>query len=267
MRDGEDMRRNPKKGGQFAIIWVDLLYEDSVPATAKILYGEIYRLSGPDGWCDASNQDFMDLLGCSENTIRNLLKALKNVGQIRIETRPRRDGSGGAERYIFCGRKLAPPEASGVPPKNWGYPGGTPKNLEGVPPKNCGSTYSKSNKKSIPPISPKGDPESAGKKKRGGLETPSEIWAAAQAYAGEDAELLAALTDFLRCREMRKNPVLTSRSLNTLTAKLGRLAPDRAMKIYLLDYATSHNWDSVYEPKKDELPGRPGREAGDEDGI
>ena len=85
------MRRNPKKGGQFAIIWVDLLYEDSVPATAKILFGEIYRLSGPDGWCDASNQDFMDLLGCSETTVRNLLKALEDVGQIRVVTQPRRD--------------------------------------------------------------------------------------------------------------------------------------------------------------------------------
>ena len=71
------MRRHPKKGGQFAIIWVDLLYEDAVPATGKLLFGEIYRLSGPDGWCDASNQDFMDLLGCSETTVRNLLKALE----------------------------------------------------------------------------------------------------------------------------------------------------------------------------------------------
>lgn len=256
------MRRNPAKGGQFAIIWVDLLYEDSVPATAKILFGEIYRLSGPDGWCDASNQDFMDLLGCSETTVRNLLKALEDVGQIRVETRPRRGGSGGTERYIFCGRKLAPPEASWVPAENCGYPGGTRKNLRGVPAENCGSTYSKSNKKSIPPISPKGDPESAGKKRRGGLETPSEIWAAAQTYAGEDAELLAALTDFLRCREMRKNPVLTARSFNTLTAKLGRLAPDRTMKIYLLDYSTSHNWDSVYEPKKDELPEAPASDYG-----
>ena len=39
------MRRHPKKGGQFAIIWVDLLYEDAVPATGKLLFGEIYRLS------------------------------------------------------------------------------------------------------------------------------------------------------------------------------------------------------------------------------
>lgn len=261
------MRRNPKKGGQFAIIWVDLLYEDSVPATAKILFGEIYRLSGPDGWCDASNQDFMDLLGCSETTVRNLLKALEDVGQIRVETRPRRGGSGGTERYIFCGRKLAPPEVFGVPAENCGYPGGTRKNLRGVPAENCGSTYSKSNKKSIPPISPKGDAGGTKKKKREGLETPPEVWAAVRNYAGEDLELLAALMDFLQCRELRKNPVLTARSFNTLTAKLGRLAPDRAMKIYLLDYATSHNWDSVYEPKKDELPARPGREAGDEDGI
>lgn len=150
------MRRNPKKGGQFAIIWVDLLYEDSVPATAKILFGEIYRLSGPDGWCDASNQDFMDLLGCSETTVRNLLKALEDVGQIRVESRPRRGGSGGTERYIFCGRKLAPPDAPQVPAENCGHPGGTRRNLRGVPAENCGSTYSKSNSNNIPPKAPQG---------------------------------------------------------------------------------------------------------------
>lgn len=139
------MRRYPKKGGQFAIIWVDLLYEDSVPQSAKILFGEIYRLSNADGWCDASNEDFMDLLGCSENTVRNLLKALSDIGQIRMVTEPKRDGKGGTIRRIFCGRKLAPPDTGEVPPKNCG----TPKYLEGVPPKNCGSTYLKSNKKTI----------------------------------------------------------------------------------------------------------------------
>ena len=120
------MRRHPKKGGQFAIIWVDLLYEDSVPATGKLLFGEIYRLAGPDGWCDASNQDFCDLLGCSETTVRNLLKSLEDVGQIRVVTRPRREGAGGTERRIFCGRKLAPPELEApgeVPAENCGgYP-------------------------------------------------------------------------------------------------------------------------------------------------
>ena len=151
------MRRHPKKGGQFAIIWVDLLYEDAVPATGKLLFGEIYRLSGPDGWCDASNQDFMDLLGCSETTVRNLLKALEDVGQIRVVTRPRREGAGGTERRIFCGRKLAPPEVQEVPAKNCGYPGeGTRRNLRGVPAENCGST-SKSNYNNTPLYPPKGD--------------------------------------------------------------------------------------------------------------
>lgn len=151
------MRRNPKKGGQFAIIWVDLLYEDSVPATAKILFGEIYRLSGADGWCDASNQDFMDLLGCSETTVRNLLKALEDVGQIRVVTQPRREGAGGTERRIFCGRKLAPPEVQEVPAKNCGHPGeGTRRNLRGVPAETCGSTYS-SNYNNTPLYPPKGD--------------------------------------------------------------------------------------------------------------
>lgn len=146
------MRRYPKKGGQFAIIWVDLLYEDSVPQSAKILFGEIYRLSDADGWCDATNQDFMELLGCSETTVRNLLKSLVDVGQIRIVTEPNRAGKGGTKRRIFCARRLAPPEVHEVPAENCG----TRKNLRGVPAENCGSTYSKSNKNNNTPQPPKG---------------------------------------------------------------------------------------------------------------
>lgn len=147
------MRRYPEKGGQFAIIWVDLLYEDSVPATAKILYGEIYRLTDANGWCDASNKDFRDLLGCSENTVRNLLKALVRLGQISIHMEPCRDKTGGTKRYIFCGRRLAVPEESTYPPF---FEGCTTENLKGVPPKSCCDTYTKSNSKVIPPLPPTG---------------------------------------------------------------------------------------------------------------
>ena len=151
------MRRYPEKGGQFAIIWVDLLYEDSVPASAKLLYGEIYRLSNADGWCDASNEVFCDLLGCSENTVRNLLKALVRVGQISIHTEPRRNGKGGTIRRIFCGRRLTIPEEAETRGTPKFLEGGTPKNLEGVPPKSCCDTYTKSNSKVIPPLPPKGE--------------------------------------------------------------------------------------------------------------
>lgn len=141
------MRRYPRRGGQFAIIPVELLYEDSVPASAKLLYGEIYRLSDADGWCDASNKDFMDLLGCSETTVRNLLKALERVGQIRLVMEPNREDKGGTKRTIFCGRRLAADETREVPAEICGYR----KNLRGVPAETCGSTYLSNIKSNIPP--------------------------------------------------------------------------------------------------------------------
>lgn len=226
------MRRYPKKGGQFAIIWVDLLYEDSVPQSAKILFGEIYRLSDAEGYCDASNEDFMDLLGCSETTVRNLLKSLVDVGQIRIETSPRRSGKGGTDRRIFCARKLAPPGEERVPAENCG----TRKNLRGVPAENCGDTYLKSNKKNNTPI------------------VPTEVLSEIVAYAGDDKPLLDALMGFLEMRAKKKNPVDTLRMAHILTGKLNRLSKgDRLVKIAMLDNATDHNWATVYPLKPDEL--------------
>ena len=225
------MRRYPKKGGQFAIIWVDLLYEDSVPQSAKILFGEIYRLSDADGWCDASNEDFMDLLGCSENTVRNLLKALSDIGQIRIQTEPKRDGKGGTVRRIFCGRKLAPPDTGEVPPKNCS----TPKYLEGVPPKNCGSTYLKSNKKSNTPIA------------------PVEVFQAIEEYIGDDREYRDAFYGFLANRAAIKKPVKTVRAISRIINRL-RVVNCREVEIAMLDKATVNNWLDVYPLKPDELP-------------
>lgn len=225
------MRRYPKKGGQFAIIWVDLLYEDSVPQSAKILFGEIYRLSDADGWCDASNEDFMDLLGCSENTVRNLLKALSDIGQIRIQTEPKRDGKGGTVRRIFCGRKLAPPDTGEVPPKNCS----TPKYLEGVPPKNCGSTYLKSNKKSNTPIA------------------PVEVFQAIEEYIGDDPEYRDAFYGFLANRAAIKKPVKTVRAVSRIINRL-RVVNCREVEIAMLDKATVNNWLDVYPLKPDELP-------------
>ena len=225
------MRRYPKKGGQFAIIWVDLLYEDSVPQSAKILFGEIYRLSDADGWCDASNEDFMDLLGCSENTVRNLLKALSDIGQIRIQTEPKRDGKGGTVRRIFCGRKLAPPDTGEVPPKNCS----NPKYLEGVPPKNCGSTYLKSNKKSNTPIA------------------PVEVFQAIEEYIGDDPEYREAFYGFLANRAAIKKPVKTVRAISRIINRL-RVVNCREVEIAMLDKATVNNWLDVYPLKPDELP-------------
>ena len=67
-------------GGQFALIPAKVLYDDHIPATAKLLYGEIYRLSHANGYCYATNKDFMALLQRSENTVTDLIKALETAG-------------------------------------------------------------------------------------------------------------------------------------------------------------------------------------------
>ena len=246
------MRRYPKKGGQFAIIWVDLLYEDSVPQSAKILFGEIYRLSDADGWCDATNKDFMDLLGYSESTVRNLLRALVDVGQIQVTTEPKMDGTGGTIRRIFCGRKLAPPVNGGVPPKNCGtvnyLEGGTSKKLRGVPPKNCGSTYLKSNKKSNTPIA------------------PVEVFQAIEEYIGDDPEYREAFDGFLANRAAIKKPVKTVRAISRIINRL-RAVNCREVEIAMLDKATVNNWLDVYPLKPDELPKVRTEPQEDEEGI
>ena len=173
----------------------------------------------------------MDLLGCSENTVRNLLKALSDIGQIRIQTEPKRDGKGGTVRRIFCGRKLAPPDTGEVPPKNCS----TPKYLEGVPPKNCGSTYLKSNKKSNTPIA------------------PVEVFQAIEEYIGDDLEYRDAFYGFLSNRAAIKKPVKTVRAISRIINRL-RVVNCREVEIAMLDKATVNNWLDVYPLKPDEMP-------------
>ena len=261
------MRRYPEKGGQFAIIWVDLLYEDAVPASGKILFGEIYRLSNADGWCDASNKEFMDLLGCSESTVRNLLRALEDVGQIRIETTPRRGESGGTERRIFCGRKLAPPDVERVPAENCGYPGGTRKNLRGVPAEICGSNKVLNNNKINNPHTPKGGV--CGKRKI--KSTPAWMPEAFETFwnlyrtKGRAEDRVGAVREWDR---LKPDEALIQTMTRALEAQSKGETWRRGIGIpYACRWIKNQRWE-------DELPGRPesdtggySREAGDTDGI
>lgn len=101
-------------GGQFALIPASVLYDDQLPATAKLLYGEIYRLSHANGYCYASNRDFMTILRCSEATVTRLIAALAEQGHVRVKM-IRRYGSAGdiTQRRIFCGQELAKEDPPG----------------------------------------------------------------------------------------------------------------------------------------------------------
>lgn len=238
----------------FTVLYNSMITDKRLSLKAKGLFAVM--MSRPEGW-KFSVSGLAVFTGVGKDTIRNTLMELERVGYLLREQLHKDDGTFGGNLYIL--QDFAPPLS------------GKPDNGETRQRKTPSSGDPTQRKKDLkpgrieePPKSPKGDSGGAKKKKRGGLETAPEVWAAARAYAGEDPELLAAMTDFLRCRELRKNPMLTVRSFNTLTAKLGRLAPDRAMKILLLDEATNRNWDSVYPLKADELPqDPPAADAGD----
>lgn len=230
------------RGGQFALIPARVLYDDQLPATAKLLYGEIYRLSYANGYCYASNGDFVQILRCSEATVTRLVGALKERGHIRVRM-IRRNGATGdiVQRRIFCGLELAQTD----PPEE---PGGTLKN-EDTSPQKCGDGPLKNEdttnniiNNNIPPIVPHGISQ-------------KEIADRLAKYAPGDEELQEAIHGLLENRIVANHkPVKTMRSLNGILNKLDRLAEgSRAAKLLMLENAVTGNWQTVFPLKPDEL--------------
>lgn len=238
-------------GGQFALIPAKVLYDDHIPATAKLLYGEIYRLSHANGYCYATNKDFMALLQRSENTVTELIKALENAGYIRVKM-IRRFGATGdiVQRRIFVGQTLAPEdpeEPDGGTPENWGT---SPRKLGDRPPENCDPTYKKkNNKKRV--YSP-----------------PPDLWDRCTDFCGGDKELEDALLGFLESRCIRKNPLATGRALSILLNKLKKLSGgDHDVMTAMLDKAVLKNWDSVFPLKPDEMPKASSSRMEEQEGV
>lgn len=61
----------------------DILKRD-ISDGAKILYGELNRLSTKEGYCFASNKYLGELVNKKERTIQKLLKELKDNNLIKI---------------------------------------------------------------------------------------------------------------------------------------------------------------------------------------
>ena len=82
--------------------------------------------------------------------------------------------------------------------------------------------------------------------------TPVYIWDCVASFVGDDPEYQAAFAGLLENREAMKEPVLTTRSINTIINKLRKVSREEG--IAMLDKAVERNWLTVYPLKNDERP-------------
>lgn len=73
------------KPAYYAIIPASVRYDVSLPANAKLLYGEITALCSVEGYCWASNRHFAELYDVKIRAVQTWIKALEAAGHILVE--------------------------------------------------------------------------------------------------------------------------------------------------------------------------------------
>ena len=222
--------------GYYAVIPADVRYDDSIPANAKLLYGEISSLIGAEGYCYASNQYFANIYGMTPENIARLLTKLENAGHIQrvIE----KDNSGQiVSRKLFL--KVSVPDGLGIDKKI-----NTPlqKNQEGIDKKinktNTSNTnIEKENKKRKKTVEP--------------LPLFVDWIRTGFPEAAPDAKnlLYSHLVQYSQMRADSKSPLNTKRKVDGLLADLAdESRGDLPMMCEILKIATRRCWLSVHAP-------------------
>ena len=137
-----------EKPAYWAVLPAGVRYDETLPASAKLLYAEISSLTNQEGYCYASNAYFMALYGISDATVLRLLRVLEQRGYIRRE-----DAVGGkTQRRIYAGINPAAAAPADPPSKMKGPP---VKNDGGPPSKMTGGTIKSNNISNNPPEAPR----------------------------------------------------------------------------------------------------------------
>lgn len=233
-----------RKPGYYAVIPAHIRYDESLRPNAKLLYGELTALAGPDGYCWATNQYFADLYGLAVSTVSELIKSLSERGYIKIEMS---SNSKGAERHIYAGSFMVFTMGEGSSEKPEDPPGeGLPKNRKRGLPKNRKDI----NDNNINIINTPLPPALKGVKF---LSEP--LLKRLAEYAGRDEQLLTALLAHAEMRYKLKRPIVTDRTLTLLLNNLEKLAGNnRSLKLAIIDKAIEHNWQTFYALKPDDIP-------------
>lgn len=224
----------------WAIMPAAVLDNPTLGDKAKLIYVEISRMLGPQGYCWARDKYLAERVGCSTKTVSRAIHDLAAAGLIRVEMSSNHNGT---ERHIYAGLS---PAVGGMDIHDQTPQGGmdihdqTPMDtsVQTPPP----TQYKVNNKNNI-----------STRARARGRELPVITKEAADVFtswAGEDRALLSRLAALAKVRAAKKNPYKTALQAKLLTRKLQKLSGgDRAIMIQLLDDAIEHGWLSVYPAK------------------
>lgn len=226
----------------WAILPARVRYDREIPPNAKLLFAEIAAKTNDTGECFCSNDWFTKRLGFTDDTVRNLLKALEGAGYIHLDT----DNHRAVQKRIIRVENLAfaflDPEDDGSPRKISGAQ--PPKNFEGDPRKNSGDKIN---------IYINNKPPSW---------MPADVLAEIAALCGENGALAKAWMDFAEMRHRKHTPIATVCTVQRTASTLRKLSKgDPLRMIAILDQSTDNGWTGVFAIKE-ETGKRPERWGG-----
>ena len=231
--------------GYYAVIPASVRYDTSIPANAKLLYGEISALLNADGFCFASNQYFADLYSVTIKSISRLISLLEQAGYIRCQIEKDKSGKVACRKIYLQDTKPVDKNVY-TPRQNCG--GGMDKNVQDT---NTSITNNrKENKKEKISFDPK--PlfvEWIDK------ELPHLTAAHREILGAREKNMLyIALVSFAENRQAMKKPIPSKAAVTAILNRLIKFtkdAPNRvATMIDMLELATSSNWQTVYATKE-----------------
>lgn len=204
----------------FAVIPANVRYDNTLPANAKLLYGEITALCNKEGYCWATNDYFAKLYNCTKQSVSSWIAQLKERGYVLIEFSYKEGSKEILNRYIKISeypiqKKLNTPIQKNLKENNTFLFNNT-------------SEYKERNIKE--------------RKKSGYDEVLSAV---------ADDSLRDMYLEYIKMRKLIKAP-MTDRALTMLIHRVESLEPNSiARQKKLLELAIVNNWKSVY-PLKEE---------------
>ena len=229
------------KGGRrrgFTTVYRDVAQDRRLSLKARGLFLLLQSL--PDDW-QYTISGLATMAGTGKDQIRSGLSELLDIGYLVKEQS--HDAGGKFAGNIFVLQEEAPLSENPTTVEGQNAPlSGNPipeKPTTGKPSTENPTLIDKESKRKInkTPKAPK---------------TPVYIWDCVSSFVGDDPEYQAAFAGLLENREAMKEPVLTTRSINTIINKLRKVSREEG--IAMLDKAVERNWLTVYPLKTDERP-------------